>query len=176
MTLLLVPTASLTAQETGEDAESDSTDTAAAAESLDEVDSADSLSVAPHPHEGFDFPTAEMEAVADVGLAWLALVDAGEFEECWASGSAALQTSASPEELKARINAGREKFRPMGARSLVRIQELRNPPGAPPGDYVMLQYRTEASGGRTVMTVIETVVPRREGDAWRVAAYFIQRE
>lgn len=156
MTLSLFPAVPLAAQETG-----------------GETEAADRTEAVPHPHDGFDFPSREIRAAAEAGLAWLELVDAKEFEESWVTGSSALQTSASPQVLKSMISDGREPFRPLGVRTLVSAQELSNPPNAPPGEYVMLRYRTEASGDRTIT---ETVVPRWEGDAWRVAGYFIQRE
>jgi len=176
--LLLMPAAPLIGQETGTQAAG--ADAASPDAASPEADSAqvastgaDSTWAAPNPHEGFDFPSAEVMAAAEAGLAWLELVDAGEFNECWTSGSAVLQSSGSPQRLKAAINDGRQAYRPLGPRSLVGTQELYDPPNAPPGRYVMLQYRTEASGDRSIM---ETVVPRWEGGAWRVAGYFIRRD
>ncbi len=174
--LLLLAAVPLIAQETGADVGTESVEEAEAVdrgETVDPAEDADTVEVAPHPHDGFDFPSSEIESAADVGLAWLELIDAGEFEEGWAAGASTLQNSASPQSLEAMINAGRRAYRPLGARTLVGFSQLDNPPNAPPGDYVMLQYRTEVSGDRTI---IETVVPRQDGDAWRVAAYFIQRE
>ena len=161
MILLLVPGMPLAAQETE------------VADDAEGAETSGTAQVAPHPHEGFDFPSNEIEAAADAGLVWLRLVDRGEFEEAWATGSATLQGSATPQRLEAMITGGRKPFRPLGARTLVGFSQLNNPPNAAPGDYVMLQYRTEVSGDRTI---VETVVPRQDGDAWRVAAYFIQRE
>lgn len=173
MTLLLLPGMPLVAQDTAEDEEVVSGTEAVSVEVLDDAETPDTVDRAPHPHEGFDFPSSEIESAADAGLAWLALVDAEDFAEAWATGSAVLQGSATPQHLEAVIKDGREPFRPLGARTLVGFSQLNNPPNAAPGDYVMLQYRTEASGDRTI---IETVVPRQDSDAWRVAAYFIQRE
>lgn len=179
--LLLLTALPLLAQETeetgdratGAAVEADVADGAETAVGDEAAGSADTAAVAPHPHDGFDFPSSEIEAAAEVGLTWLELIDAGEFEEGWAIGASTLQNSGSPQSLEATINAGRRAYRPLGARTLVGFQQMNNPPNAPPGDYVMLQYRTEVSGDRTI---IETVVPRQDGDAWRVAAYFIQRE
>lgn len=178
--LLLMTALPLVAQETGEtdsataaEIEADAGDRAETADGADTAETPDTAAVAPHPHDGFDFPSSEIEAAAEVGLTWLELIDAGEYEEGWAIGASTLQNSGSPQSLEATINAGRRAYRPLGARTLVGFQQMNNPPNAPPGDYVMLQYRTEVSGDRTI---IETVVPRQDGDAWRVAAYFIQRE
>lgn len=179
--LLLLTALPLVAQETGEtgdsataaEIEADAGDRAETAAGDEAAETPDTVDVAPHPHDGFDFPSSEIEAAAEVGLAWLELIDAGEYEEGWAIGASTLQNSGSPQSLEATINAGRRAYRPLGARTLVGFQQMNNPPNAPPGDYVMLQYRTEVSGDRTI---IETVVPRQDGDAWRVAAYFIQRE
>ncbi|MFW6084489.1 MAG: DUF4019 domain-containing protein [Gemmatimonadota bacterium] len=175
--LLLLAGGPLVAQEVATEV-ADTTEEVDAGEEVDRSEAAGSEAAdgddgAPHPHAAFDFPSSELESAADAGLAWLELVDAGEYEESWAIASATLQSSATPQQLKSMINGGRKPFRPLGARTLVGFSQLDNPPNAAPGDYVMLQYRTAASGDRTI---IETVVPRQDGDAWRVAAYFIQRE
>ena len=36
-----------------------------------------------------------------------------------------------------------------------------------------MQFRTQVSGARTV---IETVVPMKEGGAWKVSGYFVKAE
>jgi hypothetical protein len=64
---------------------------------------------------------------------------------------------------------------PLGAvksRSLKSAAFSHNPPGAPAGDYVMLQYDTQfANKGKAV----ETVVPMRTPDgSWKVSGYFIR--
>ncbi len=55
---------------------------------------------------------------------------------------------------------------PMGAK---RVHEL---PGAPDGDYVVIQFRTSFSNKKSV---VETVTPMKDGArGWRVSGYYIR--
>ena len=70
--------------------------------------------------------------------------------------------------------AQRAPFEPFGARHQIMARYTMDPPNAPPGQYVLLQYQTDVSGGRHV---VETVVPTLDGTrGWRVSGYFIRLE
>lgn len=118
-----------------------------------------------------DEASAEVEAAAAAATEWLALVDAGEYEESWRQAASAFQDAVTPAVWETSLTDARSQFEPFGERTLTSSQQVTDPPGAPAGEYVMLQYRTEVSGDRTVT---ETVVPMKEGDAWKVSGYFVQ--
>lgn len=115
--------------------------------------------------------SAEIEAATAAATEWLALVDAGEYEESWRQAASGLQDAVTPAVWETSLTDARSQFGPFGERTLTSSQQVTDPPGAPAGEYVMLQYRTEVSGDRTVT---ETVVPMKEGDAWKVSGYFVQ--
>ena len=119
-------------------------------------------------------PTSPEIAAADAAArAWLVLVDEEKFEEAWISASNALQTTASPQKLKAALKDARSGLDSLAARTLVGFRPVTNPPGAAPGDYVILQYRLQ---GSPEWSALETVVPRREDGVWRVTGYAVKRE
>ena len=118
-----------------------------------------------------DGASAEVEAAAAAATEWLALLDAGEYEESWREAASAFQDAVTPAVWETSLNDARSPFEPFGERTLTSSQQLTDPPGAPAGDYVLLQYSTEVSGDRTVT---ETVVPMKEGDAWKVSGYNVQ--
>jgi hypothetical protein len=65
-----------------------------------------------------------------------------------------------------------DRGEPLGARTLLSASYQTKLPGAPPGEYVVLQYRTTAGGGRAV---VETVTPMKEPSGrWRVSGYYIR--
>jgi len=104
---------------------------------------------------------------------WLALLDAGEYEASWKQAASAFRDAVTPAVWTESVTNARGSLEPFGDRELISSQQLTDPPGAPPGDYVILQYRTDVAGDRTV---VETVVPMREGDAWKVSGYFVNPE
>lgn len=113
----------------------------------------------------------EIEAAAAAATEWLALVDAGEYEESWREAASAFQDAVTPAVWETALIDARGQFEPFGERTLTSSQQMTDPPGAPAGDYILLQYRTEVSGDRTVT---ETVVPMKEGDVWKVSGYFVR--
>lgn len=118
-----------------------------------------------------DEASAAIEAAAAAATDWLALVDAGEYEESWREAASAFQDAVTPAVWETSLTDARSELEPFGERTLTSSQQLTDPPGAPAGEYVLLQYSTEVSGDRTVT---ETVVPMKEGDAWKVSGYFVQ--
>src|SRR5205823_13657218 len=61
---------------------------------------------------------------------------------------------------------------PFGARHQIMARYTTDPPNTPPGQYVLLQYKTDVSGGRQV---IETVILTFDGTrGWRVAGYYVR--
>lgn len=120
-----------------------------------------------------DQTSAEVEAATAAATEWLALIDAGEYGESWREAASAIQDAVTPAVWETSLTDARSQFEPFGERTLTSSQQMTDPPGAPAGDYVLLQYRTEVSGDRTVT---ETVVPMKEGDAWKVSGYFVHPE
>jgi len=124
-------------------------------------------------------PLAAQEASTDVEAAsaaatkWLALIDAGEYEASWTQAASGFQDAVTPAVWTESVTNARGSLEPFGDRELISSQQVTDPPGAPPGDYVILQYRTDVAGDRTA---VETVVPMREGDAWKVSGYFVNPE
>jgi hypothetical protein len=68
----------------------------------------------------------------------------------------------------------RAPFAPLGNRKLLGASFQTQLPNAPPGEYVVLQYQTQAAGGGTV---VETVTPMTETDGTRrVSGYYVRPE
>lgn len=106
------------------------------------------------------------------GLAWLALVDAGDLEASWDSAAPALQEAIGRNDWVTAVARARSPFEPFGQRTLIGATYRATLPNAPPGPYVVLQYRTAVDGDRAV---IETVVPMRlPAGSWLVSGYFVR--
>jgi len=117
----------------------------------------------------------EAESVAKAQLAasqWLALTDAGSYAASWEQAAALFKAAIKQPGWD---DAMRQVRSPLGAvksRSLKSAQFSRSLPGAPAGEYVLLQFETvfEHKG-----RALETVTPMKDADgAWRVSGYYIQ--
>lgn len=105
---------------------------------------------------------------------WLALVDKGEITESWDEGALVFQLAVTKTKWEQLVRGARAPFEPFGARRRIMARYTTDPPNAPPGQYVLLQYETDVSGGRHV---VETVVPTLDGKrGWRVSGYYVRAE
>lgn len=113
-----------------------------------------------------------IEAAKAGALAWLAINDAGQFGASWQAASRSLRGKVSQADWEQAVGMSRP---PLGAvkrrvlKSAVYLTEL---PGAPKGEYVVIQYATDFQN-KDQLT--ETVTPVREQDgSWKVSGYFIR--
>ena len=112
-------------------------------------------------------------AVDDAGQAakgWLALFDANNFDACWNALAPVAKDQVGKDDFNASLGAVRDQFGPAKARRASKVTFTHKLPGAPDGDYVVLQYETDFAKGHAV----ETVVPMRTPDGWKVSGYFVR--
>jgi hypothetical protein len=112
--------------------------------------------------------TAGMAAVTE----WLAMIDRGAYGESWDRAARRFRESIERPKWEIAADAAR---RPAGAvimRKLRTATFARALPGAPEGEYVVIQFD---SAFEKVALAAETVTCEREKDgAWRVSGYWIK--
>ena len=114
---------------------------------------------------------AEKAAVTASG-AWVSLVDGGDYAESWNQASALFKTAVTKEQWQQSLKAVRDPLGKMVARKLKSKQYTKNLPGAPDGEYVVIQYETTFEKKQSA---IETVTPMLDKDGkWRVSGYYIK--
>jgi hypothetical protein len=117
---------------------------------------------------------ATLRTADTVAHTWLALVDKGEIAKSWDEAALVFQIAVTKTKWDQTVRKARAPFEPFGARHQIMARYTTDPPNAPPGQYVLLQYQTDISGGRQV---VETVVPTLDGKrGWRVSGYFVRLE
>lgn len=112
-------------------------------------------------------PAAEMAATA-----WLALVDSGKYADSWTEASEPFKAAVSRAQWEGALEKVRAPLGKVVSRKLKGAKFMRDLPGAPTGEYVVIQYDTDfaAKSGAT-----ETITPMKEKDgAWRVSGYYIK--
>jgi hypothetical protein len=117
----------------------------------------------------------DTSAVADAKQAaerWLALLDEGNAGETWDQAASAAQSMVSK---AAWVDSMKTVRAPLGAfksRSLSSAVFTRSIPGAPTGEYVVIQYATSFANAPAT---VETVTPMRDRDGkWKVSGYFVR--
>jgi hypothetical protein len=118
-----------------------------------------------------EYSPAEQEAIR-AALAWLELIDAGNYEESWDEAAEYLRRVVAREQLAQSLRGAREPLGEVASRTLESRQYATTLPGAPDGEYVVLQYRSSFANKQSA---VETITPMRESDgSWRVSGYFIK--
>ena len=103
--------------------------------------------------------------------AWLALIDAARYEESWDSAAAVFRGAVTRPDWQTSALKARAPFGAVRNRTLLAASYQTRLPGAPPGEYVVLQYQAEVAGDRKI---VETVTPTKEPDGrWRVSGYYV---
>lgn len=111
------------------------------------------------------------QAATQAAQTWLATVDAVKYDDSWSQGAAAFRAVVTGAQWNDAMRAVRAPLGAVKSRKLIAAQYTRQLPGAPDGEYVVVQYLTEFA----TRTATETVTPMREADgSWKVSGYYIQ--
>jgi serine/threonine protein kinase len=103
---------------------------------------------------------------------WLALIDAGNYSETWKEASAIFRGAVTEPGWENSMNIFRQPLGDLLSRKLKSAQHMTELPGAPDGQYVVMQFETSFANKKSA---IETVTFMLEKDGqWRSAGYFIK--
>ena len=103
---------------------------------------------------------------------WLELVDSGAYGESWERAAMPVRDAMPRLHWEVTLQELRKKLGGVVRRKLRSATYAKDPPNAPPGEYVVIQYDTafEVRG-----LAMETITPVRQPDgSWRVSGYFIR--
>ncbi len=103
---------------------------------------------------------------------WLARVDAGVYGKSWDQSAELFKNALSKEEWNKALNAARKPLGDLVSRKVKSTNYATSLPGAPDGEYVVIQFTTSFVNKRSA---VETVTPMKDPDGlWRVSGYYIR--
>lgn len=103
---------------------------------------------------------------------WLALVDSGKYAESWQQASSVFQAHVTKSQWQSTLKATLDPLGKNTSRKLLSAKYTKTLPGAPDGEYVVIQYQ---SSFEHKQSAIETITPMLDKDGtWRVSGYFIK--
>ena len=115
--------------------------------------------------------TRELAALR-AARAWLAAVDAGNYDGSWRAAAGYFQTAMSEEQWRLAMDGVRRPLGLLLAREVGSQTYATELPGVPDGEYVVIQFNSSFENKRSA---VETVIPMVDDDgAWRVAGYLIK--
>ncbi|MBN2360279.1 MAG: DUF4019 domain-containing protein [Deltaproteobacteria bacterium] len=116
-------------------------------------------------------PTREQQA-QQAAEAWLKLIDAGQYDQSHAAAAKLFRGAVAKEMWAQQVKGVREPLGTLKLRRLKSATFATSLPGAPDGEYVVIQFETSFTNKKNA---IETVTPMRDPDgAWRVSGYYIK--
>jgi hypothetical protein len=114
---------------------------------------------------------AEKVAV-ETSKVWLALVDAGKYAESWDAAASLFRGAVAKEDWIQLMVGNRKPLGKLVSRTFGASKYMTSVPGAPDGQYVVIQYKTVFENKAQS---IETVTPMVDKDgSWRVSGYYIK--
>jgi hypothetical protein len=118
------------------------------------------------------FPAADTSYAEKAAESWLALVDSGKYGDSWEQAASLFKGAITKGKWEEALNGTRKPLGKLESRKLLGATYTKELPGAPDGDYVVIQYSSSFANKKSAT---ETVTPAREKDGtWRVAGYFIK--
>ena len=103
---------------------------------------------------------------------WLKLVDQGKYIESWKESADYFKRAVSQEQWEQAMKSGREPLGKLISRKVTNALYTTSLPGAPDGQYVVIQFNTSFENKKSG---IETVTPMVDKDGrWRVSGYYIK--
>lgn len=111
------------------------------------------------------------QAAKNAALAWLALVDEARYDASWTAAASLLRQQVGTRDWVKAVTAARAPMGDLITRRLTSATYTTHLPGAPDGEYVVLQFQTHFANKAQA---IETVTPMLDGDRWRVAGYYVR--
>ena len=112
------------------------------------------------------------KAAVYTAKAWLKLVDEGKYSESWDETSQYFKNAVPREHWNDSLKSVRSPLGEVISRNLKSKKYSKTLPGAPDGEYVVIQYETSF---KNKQHAIETVTPMLDKDGkWRVSGYYIK--
>ncbi len=102
---------------------------------------------------------------------WLHVIDAGRYGESWDQASKLFQGAVTRDHWIQAMNGGRKPIGDLVKRYLKSADFRKSLPGAPDGEYFVIQFGASYSAKADA---VETVTAVREGGEWKPAGYFIK--
>jgi len=111
------------------------------------------------------------EAGLKAARAWLNLIDEGDYGESWNQAAALFQKATTKENWQRALDQVRTPLGNLTSRKVKSVQFTQSLPGAPDGEYVVIQFDTAFEHKKAA---VETVTMMMDSGNWKAAGYFIR--
>jgi len=118
------------------------------------------------------FADEQTDLGVSAAKSWLGLVDAKQYKESWVEAAPFFKDRITEIDWVKMILLARGPFGELKSRELKTAKYATSLPGAPDGEYVVIQFKTSFTNKADAL---ETITPMKDDKgAWRVSGYFIK--
>lgn len=111
-------------------------------------------------------------AALGIAKAWLQLIEAERYADSWKEAADYFKSAVNQKQWEQSMQAFRKPLGKTISRKLKNKIYATSLPGAPDGEYVVIQYETTFENKKSA---IETITPMLDKDGkWRVSGYYIK--
>jgi hypothetical protein len=103
---------------------------------------------------------------------WVALIDEGKYSESWKEAAEYFKNAVTQEQWEKAAQAVRLPLGKRLSRKIKSSEYETSLPGAPDGEYVVIQFETVFENKKAAIETVTTMLDR--DGTWRVSGYFIQ--
>lgn len=108
----------------------------------------------------------------EAGQKWLALIDRGRADAAWDLASAYLKSVVTRDQWVKGMRDYRKPFGKLASRKAVKFGRSHSLPGAPDGDYAIIQYESTFANGKRATEQLTWML--EDENTWRVSGYYIR--
>jgi hypothetical protein len=119
-----------------------------------------------------DTGDADQKTAVAAAQSWLAAIDQGNYAESWTNAAPYFQGAVSESKWVESMNAFRKPLGDLVSRKLKSAKSMTEMPGAPDGQYVVMQFDTSFTNKKTAVETV-TVGPKQDGQ-WKASGYYIK--
>lgn len=117
-------------------------------------------------------PSDAVDDAKSAALEWLELVDDEDYDESWDEAAELFRGAVGKDQWERQVSGVRGPLGDVESRDVMSATPRTSLPGAPDGDYVVIQYRTRFENKASAT---ETVTPMRDPDGtYRVSGYYVR--
>lgn len=102
---------------------------------------------------------------------WIALVDGQRWQQSWREAGTLFKSQVTEAQWASTVQSVRQPLGRVSSRTPQMITAATSLPGAPTGEYEVIQFRTSFANKRDA---VETITVVREASGWKVVGYFIR--
>jgi hypothetical protein len=112
----------------------------------------------------------KIKAAISAAEEWLELLDSGSYKQCYEISAELLKNAVTKESLSQSLATAVEPLGKLSKRTLIASEYFKVLPGAPEGEYVVLQFSSHSENSKNV---VETITPMLDEGVWKVSGYYI---